>query len=257
MLKRLVLIAIVTILSTQVVGCAIVGSGEIGVKTTLGVAKSKPLQPGVHWATPVVDWVAKYDSKAQNVPEEFGSLTKDGQAVKVTGSLNYRINADHAPLIFSQVSSDVGGVKDKIVQPILLSVIKNVTSKYTMTELIANQGAFSDAVEKELSHRLASEKIGSIPKGDIAIVDSFNITGLVLDPQVQEAIERTAISKQMLQTAQNDVEVAKLQSQRNVELQKALTPEILMNEAIRKWDGSGIPPTVSGQQFLIQPQPKK
>jgi hypothetical protein len=152
------------------------------------------------------------------------------------------------------VSKDVAGVKDKIVQPILLSVIKQVASQSTMTELIANQGKFSDNVEIELRQRLTTEKIGELPKGDLAIVDSFNITGFVLDPQVQEAIEKTAISKQSLQTATNDVEVAKLQAQRNAELQKGLTQEILMNDAIKKWDGSGIPPTVGGSaQFLIQP----
>jgi hypothetical protein len=116
----------------------------------------------------------------------------------------------------------------------------------------------ADAVEAELRQRLSDEKIGNISKGDIAIVDSFNITGFVLDPQVQEAIERTAISKQSLQTAQNDVEVAKLQALRNAELQKGLTPEILMNDAIKKWDGSGIPPTIgNSQQFLIQPNTTK
>jgi regulator of protease activity HflC (stomatin/prohibitin superfamily) len=249
---------IVLISSSSLTGCTSVGSGEVGVKTTWGVAKDKALNPGIHWQTPLADWITKYDSKSQTVPEEFGSLTKDGQSVKITGILNYRINAEHAPLIYAQVSGDVNGVKDKVVQPILLSVIKQVASQYTMTDLIANQLKFSDAVEAELRQRLSDEKIGNISKGDIAIVDSFNITGFVLDPQVQEAIERTAISKQSLQTAQNDVEVAKLQALRNAELQKGLTPEILMNDAIKKWDGSGIPPTIgNSQQFLIQPNTTK
>jgi regulator of protease activity HflC (stomatin/prohibitin superfamily) len=256
-LRFLAIAATLFCLAPVFTGCTSVGSGDVGVKTSFGVAKDQPLQPGVHWQTPFVDWVTIYDTKSQAIPEEFGSLTKDGQSVKVTGILNYRINATHAPLIYAQVAKDGAGVKDKVVQPILLSVMKQIASQYTMTELIANQGKFTDNVEAGLRDRLANEKIGEIPKGDIAIVDSFNITGFVLDPQVQEAIEKTAISKQSLQTATNDVEVAKLQAQRNAELQKGLTPEILMNDAIKKWDGSGIPPTVGGNaQFLIQPKGK-
>lgn len=245
------------ILSTSLTSCMSVGSGEVGVKTVWKVAKNQPLSPGIQWVTPLVDSVITYDRRTQTVPEEFSALTKDGQSIKITGTLNYRVNDKHAPLIYSEVSTDLAGVKDKIIQPILLSAIKQVSANFTMTDLIANQSKFSEGVEEQLRQRLTEEKIGKISKGDIAIVDSFSITGFVLDPQVQEAIEKTAISKQMLQTAVNDVEVAKLQAQRNAELQKGLSPEILMNDAIKKWDGSGIPPTVGGnQQYLIQPQSK-
>jgi regulator of protease activity HflC (stomatin/prohibitin superfamily) len=253
-----VLLLVITVSATGLVSCSSVGSGEIGVKTTFGVAKNEALNPGLHLSVPLVDWIAKYDSRSQAVPEEFASLTSDGQAIKITGILNYRISEVHAPLIYTQVSGNTDGVKDKVIQPILLSAIKAVASKNTMTQLISSQPKFADDVEVELRKRLATEKIGAIPKGDVAIVDSFNITGIVLDPQVQEAIEKTAISKQMLQTAENDVAVAKLQAQRNQALDASLTPSILLNDAIKKWDGSGIPPTVGGsQQFLIQPEGKK
>jgi regulator of protease activity HflC (stomatin/prohibitin superfamily) len=256
-LKLVSLILAIACLSPALTGCTSVPSGSVGVKTVWGVAQSQPVSPGLQWQTPLADYITTYDSRTQTVPEEFAALTKDGQSVKITGVLNYRINALHAPLIYSDVSQDVAGVKDKVVQPILLSVIKQVASQSTMTELIAGQLKFSDSVETELRSRLTDEKIGNIPKGDIAIVDSFNITGFVLDPNVQEAIEKTAISRQLLQTATNDVEVAKLQAQRNAELQKGLTAEILLNDAIKKWDGSGIPPTVGGSaQFLIQPTAK-
>lgn len=256
-MKKILFIGLLIGLSVVGTGCATVGSGEVGVKTTFGVAKTEPLQPGIHLSVPIADWITKYDSRSQAVPEEFGSLTSDGQSITITGILNYRINSIHAPLIYSSIGQETNAIKDKIVQPILLSAIKQVASQRTMTQLISAQTEFADAVEKELRQRLASEKIGEFPKGDIAIVDSFNITGIKLDDQVQDSIEKTAISKQRLQTAQQDLKVAELEAQKNAALQKSLTPEILMNEAIRKWDGSGIPPTAGGgSQFLIQPKSK-
>lgn len=257
-MRKILLVCLFAGVVVSSTGCASVGSGEVGVKTVWGVARNESLQPGLHLNMPLADWITVYDAKTQAVPEEFGSLTSDGQSITITGILNYRVNSTHAPLIYSQVGKETNTVKDKIVQPILLSAIKQVASQKTMTQLISEQNRFADEVEAELRRRLSSEKIGDVAKGDVAIVDSFNITGIKLDPQVQESIERTAISKQQLQTAQSDLKVAELQAKKNEALQKSLTPEILMDEAIRKWDGSGIPPTAgAGSQFLIQPSTKK
>lgn len=235
-----------------------VGSGQIGVKTSFGVAKAKALNPGVHLVIPFIDRVTVYDSRTLAVPEKFSALTSDGQAVTITGILNFQVSEEHAPLIYTMVSSDTEGLRNKIIQPILLSTIKAVASRYTMPQLLEAQAKFAADVELEMRARLAKETVGSIAKGNLAIVDTFNITGFVLDPDVQASIEKTAISKQGLLTAKSDVEVAKLQAQRNQVLDASLTPNILLNAAILKWDGSGIPPTAGGnQQYLIQPNAKQ
>ncbi|MGL5923721.1 prohibitin family protein [Chroococcidiopsis sp.] len=245
----LLLCAIGTLFAST--SCSIIDPGEVGVKSSLGSVKSAALQPGVHLSIPLVDWITTFDSRVQAAPEEFSALTSDGQSVKVFGTLNFRISAQHAPVIFSQVGKTTVEVKDRIVQPILLSVVKEVVAKQSMTELIANQAAFSTDVGAALQQRLTQEMIAGFSKGAIAEVDSFNITGLKLDETVQAAIEKTAISKQALLTAQSELKVAEMEAKRNEALQKTLTAEVLMNKAIQKWTGEGVPPTLSSNSQLL------
>jgi uncharacterized protein (TIGR02231 family) len=56
-----------------------------------------------------------------------------------------------------------------------------------------------------------------------------------------------------------EVEIAKKEAERLNALAGSITPQTLMKEAIDKWDGSGIPPTVSGEgmSLLVQPKNKK
>lgn len=76
---------------------------------------------------------------------------------------------------------------------------------------------------------------------------------------MQKAIESKQIANQRLAQKSTEVEIAKKEAERLIALQGAITAQTLMKEAIDKWDGSGIPPTIggSGMTLLVQPPQKK
>lgn len=83
------------------------------------------------------------------------------------------------------------------------------------------------------------------------------MTGFVLDSEVQKAIEGKQVANQKLAQKATEVDIAKKEAERLQALQDAITPNTLMKEAIDKWDGSGIPPTVGGNLNLFVQQPSK
>ena len=238
-------------LSLAFQGCAIVESGQIGVKTSLGTVKQESLSPGAHVAIPSLDWVTTYSARTMSIPEEFASLTSDGQAMKVTATALYSINPAKAPQIFATIGNSDDSIKDRVIQPVLLGAVKEVISRYTMFQVIENQNKIATEVSALISDRLKSS--------DLVNFQGFIVTGFVLDPEVQKAIESKQIANQRLAQKSTEVEIAKKEAERLNALQGAITAQTLMKEAIDKWDGSGIPPTIggNGMTLLVQPPAKK
>ena len=237
-------------------GCSVVESGSVGVKTSLGAVKTEALSPGIHTAIPLVDWVTTYTTRTVSLPEEFASLTSDGQAMKVTATALYSINPVKAPQIFATIGNDDTSIKDRVIQPVLLGAVKEVISRYPMFQVIENQNKIAAEVTELISKRLASS--------DLVNFQGFIVTGFVLDKEVQQSIEGKQIAQQNLAKKSTEVQIAKKEAERLDALKGAITPQTLMKEAIDKWDGSGIPPTLgmSGNggntpTILVQPESKK
>ncbi len=154
-------------------GCAIVESGQIGVKTSLGTVKQESLNPGAHLALPMLDWVTTYSARTMSLPEEFASLTSDGQAMKVTATALYSINPIKAPQIFATIGNTDEAIKDRVIQPVLLGAVKEVIARYTMFQVIENQNKIAAEVSTLISDRLKSS--------DFVIFQGFVVTGFVLE----------------------------------------------------------------------------
>ncbi|MDA8420235.1 MAG: hypothetical protein M0039_03105 [Pseudomonadota bacterium] len=92
------------------------------------------------------------------------------------------------------------------------------------------------------------------------VVDSVNITNFQFSPQYAQAIEEKQVAQQKALQATYDLQKAKVRAlQRIVEataqskaqalLRQTLTPEIIQQEAIQKWNGV-LPTVTSGGGVL-------
>lgn len=221
-----------------------VGPGSIGVQTFLGRIQPNVLKPGVSFSLPLT-WLTTFDTRQVSVPEKFGALTKDAQAITVTGTINYSISPSKAPDLYSQVGTTEEDVKNKVVQPILLGSVKRIVADHTMSEIIEKQSLISDQVNAMI--------VSSLKEAGFVNVDSFVVTGIILDPQVQAAIEEKQIALQNLERKSTEILAAQKEAERLNILTKSLTPTTLMDKAIEKWDGKGIPPTLSGGSIILNP----
>lgn len=241
-----VLIIVCTIVIAHINPVRIIYPGQVGIKSTLGTIKAESLLPGVHLQIPFLDSISTLSNRTISLPEEFGSLTRDSQTIKVTGNALYALNADRAPEVFSKIGTTDEALSKSVVQPTIIGSVKTVISRYSMSEIIDNQEKISLEIEEVINTRLKLNHYVTFER--------FTVTGFVLDKKVQEAIESKQIANQELQRAATQVEIAKKQAEAKKALTGSITPLTLMQDAIDKWDGSGIPPTTGNSQFLIQPQ---
>ena len=92
----LTVVLIVTGIIVIIVGFGFreVGPGQVGVKTRFGEVKTGTLSPGLHWIVPAVDGLVIYDGRVQAYNfEEIVSATQDLQEVRLSGLINYHIDA--------------------------------------------------------------------------------------------------------------------------------------------------------------------
>lgn len=243
----LLMLAIAPLLLT---GCTSVNSGSVGVASNFGKISGEPLQPGLHFAFPVLRDVTTISTRSTALPEEFTSLTKDSQKIKISGTITYSVIPAKAPEALTRVG-DEEALKNTVILPAVLASVKDVIAKYSMDSLIENQSGVSTEIAKTITDRLNNN--------GLIQVSTFDVTGIVLDDSVQESVEKKQIALQDLQRKQTELKAAELEAQRLTILNSALTDKVLLDKAIEKWDGqSVVPPGGSvGASVLVQPNNKQ
>ncbi|MBD2201581.1 prohibitin family protein [Calothrix sp. FACHB-1219] len=207
----------------------IVQSGEVGVVYHFGKVSQETLSPGLNFAIPFITSVKSLDVKTQADEELFVTLSKDGQEIKVAATATYNNN----PLVAADTAIHIGLenslIKKIALQPKLLSTVKTVIAEYTMNDIISNQAGISEEIEQRIIKELESQ-----PN---IILTAINVTGISLDPQVQQSIENKVIASQKKEQAKIDNETAQITAQTNKVLADSLSPILVQQQAIEKWSG--------------------
>lgn len=207
----LFMVALFALLTTLVT----INSGEVGVLSNFGVVQAKPLQPGIHVIVPVVNSVGKLSTQLIAEPEEFTSLTSDSQRVTITATPAFSIDANGAPQAYANVGRTVPEIVSRTVQPVLLAAVKQVISQYDINYIIEHQQEVTANISEVVTENLQSKPFIKFERIDV--------TGFVLDPQVQESIEKKQIAKQELERKQTELQTAAVEAQQLSVLDKALT----------------------------------
>jgi regulator of protease activity HflC (stomatin/prohibitin superfamily) len=221
-----------------------VQEGTVHATYKFGQAQEQILTPGLNIVMPFVTSTKQLDVSTKSIPEKFTGLTSDGQLVNVTATANYNINGAHAAqtarliILTGDKDKDIETIKNVSLQPTLLAVVKQVIAKYPISYIIANQAAIADEIEAGINTTLKTQSVVTL--------QNFVVTGLVLDPEVQQAIELKAIAIQKQQQAEIDLKTAETIAKNNEIISKSLTPVLLQDAAIKKWNGNSSVFTVGG-----------
>lgn len=135
-------------------------------------------------------------------------------------------------------------LEDNVLEPRIYDIIKEESRKYTTDTLMAQGGSLlferrvQDIVKKafeevglELITFSANLDFSEKVKQKIDTRNEVNTNISVLDQQIAEQKKRN--------------ELAELQAQENIIRSKGITPQLLQEQAIKKWDGK-LPATYSG-----------
>jgi prohibitin 2 len=226
------IIGIIVLVSAFFGSFVIVPSGFVGVVTTLGKVTGE-IQPGFQWKIPFIQSVVVMNVQIQKEQSDAGAATHDLQSVNSTVALNYHLDHAQVSNVFVNLSADY---RDRIISPTVQEAVKVVTARYDASDLLAKRAQVADDITKLLIDKLQ-------PRG--IIVDQVSIVHFEFSDAFNQSIEQKQVAQQDAQRAQYELQSAQLKAQANQVQQAALTPEILEQQAIAKWNGTL--PTYLGQ----------
>jgi len=191
--------------------------------------------------------IFEYPTYVQTI--DYSSFTinaKDGPLFTIDPNVNIKVADGKAPQVFKKYRKEL---KDVINGPVL-KYIKDACrieiNKFTTDQIVSNREAVENAIEKRLAATLAKEGF---------ILDQFT-SGLSYPQSIIDAIDAKTKAVQDAQRVENEVKTAEAEARKLIvaaEAEKkanelrtqALTPAILQQMWIEKWDGK-LPVTMAG-----------
>lgn len=195
----------------------IIEEGQRGILSTNGKYQDQALLPGLHFIIPMIQKVYVVDTKVRIInyasrieanTNASGILTKPAVTVLDKRSLpvgieltvQYRLNSQFA----AQTISNWGfSWEDKIINPVVRDVVRNVIGKYDAEALTQMRNDLGREIEAGIR-----ESVNNL-KNAPAVLQSVQLRDIILPTKVKEQIERVQIAKQEVQKAEQDVQRVK------------------------------------------------
>ena len=195
----------------------IIEEGERGILSTNGKYQDQALLPGLHFIVPVIQKVYVVDTKVRiinyasrieansnasgiNTKPAITVLDKRGLPVSIELTVQYRLDSQFA----AQTISNWGfSWEDKIINPVVRDVVRNVVGKYDAESLPQKRNTIANEIEQGVRNSVSSLK------NSPALLQSVQLREIVLPTKVKEQIEAVQIAKQAVQKAEQDVQRVK------------------------------------------------
>jgi regulator of protease activity HflC (stomatin/prohibitin superfamily) len=262
MRRILVIIGFVVLFFAMFSSCEVIDAGHVGVKVDMyGSGK------GVNNVTACTGWVFynpittkiyefptfiqhKEYKNTEDGDNSFTVNTKDGSEFRVSPILNYSVSADKAPSIFAKYRRTLPELEEGFLKTAIYDAFRLATNKYTAEQLISNRALFEVEVRKLLESQVVKEgfivnqftsnlEYPTSFKNAINAKNNAVQAALTAENQVQTA---TAQAKIKVAKAQGDAEAlltnARAEAESNKLRQQTLTPMLLQQKWIEKWNGS-------------------
>ena len=196
----------------------IITEGERGILSTNGKYEDQALMPGLHFIIPLIQKVYLVDTKVRiinyaeriertaaggegiDVKPAISVLDKRGLPVGIELTVQYRLNAQFA----AQTISNWGFTwEEKIINPVVRDVVRNVVGQYDAETLPINRNKVAKQIEEGIRQSVENQK------NSPALFQSVQLREIVLPQKVKDQIEAVQIAKQQVQRAEQEVQRAK------------------------------------------------
>jgi regulator of protease activity HflC (stomatin/prohibitin superfamily) len=272
--KLMIGLSVIVLIIFGFTGCERIDAGHVGVKVNLyGDGK------GVDDVTEVTGWVLynPISTKIVEFPtfvqhkeykqviedgklvsdESFVVNSKDGSEFHCSPMVNYAVKREKVPYIFAKYRVQLERIEEGFLKTSIFDAFRVVANSYNADALISNRQEFEIKVRQVLEKQLSPEGF---------ILQQFT-SNLVYPETFKKAIEAKNNAVQSALMAENQVKTAEAQArikiataegnaqalltnaraeaESNKLRQQTLTPLLLRQMEIEKWDGS-VPNTVLG-----------
>jgi regulator of protease activity HflC (stomatin/prohibitin superfamily) len=253
-MKRLLFLlsTIITLVSLQ--SCEVIDAGHVGIKVNK-TGDNQGVQDivqvtGWAWYNPVTSIIFEFPTYVQHVDyEPFEVGAKDAALFSIKPSLNYSVLPGKVPYIFVKYRKPLRDIEQQFIRTTLFEAYKISANRYTSDSLLKSREIFENNVRKILVDSLGKD-------GFILNQLTCNIS---IPKSLQESIERKNNSVQKAMQVENEIKTAdaqariaiaqangqaqaaliaaKAEAEVNRLRQQSLTPLLIQQQYIDKWDG--------------------
>lgn len=178
--------------------------------------------------------------------------TKDGKQVNVDVTYTYHMDQDFLPELFTKFRGrSYDEIENTIMKNEMYQAVNEITSQYTLMDLVGDK-------RPEVNANIFDKLKGSLSPDGI-VLETFNLSDVRPDQDTQTAIQnvvnaQNALAKSKVEKEKAEIEAEQVritakgkadaaiieaegQAQANNKLQQSLTPMVIQQRQIEKWDG--------------------
>ncbi|MEJ8803706.1 SPFH domain-containing protein [Pontibacter sp. H249] len=223
--------------------CTRIDAGHEGVLVKLygsekGV-QDVSLVTGRVWYNPFTEEVFEFPTFVQTVDySAFTVNAKDGSVFTVDPTISFRVIGGESPRIFAKYRKDI----DQITQTTLYNYTRDAFriqfNQYSTDSIISNRQSFEDKVQIALDKALRKEgfELEQMTSGlqyPEVIVQAVNLKNKAVQQAMQVENELKVAEAQ----ARKKIVEAEAEARANELRQRTLTPLLIQQQFIEKWDG--------------------
>jgi len=210
-LRKLIIGAVALVLVVVVVfsSFTVLNPTERGVKVTMGKAGDTVLNPGIQIKAPFFQTVRKYDLSPKSLNMTF-SMGQDAAVTSDMQSVACELVA-YWTYDETRILDIVNGYADATIKSLVrdntLGAIKEVIGKYSIYDIVEKQEEVTEKVKSSLIDRLSNYPV---------VISSLTINNWDWSAEFDAQIANTMAMAQQVKVAQQELEVTKQQSQKQV-----------------------------------------
>ncbi len=212
-----------------------IDAGERGVILRFGKIVAVA-DEGLNAKIPFVDKVNKMSVRDRNLTLSTEASSSDIQSIAVDVALVYSLNETEIAHIYQTYRNDIERI---LITPTLSEKINAIIAEYPIESFIEKRAEISNKISSAFTNQV---------KGAGITVKSLLITNHDFSDEFNKAIEAKKVAEQNALRAKFTLEQKRLETEAQKIKQASLSPMVLQEMAINKWDGK-LPEYFSGEQL--------
>ncbi|MCF0075038.1 hypothetical protein LZD49_31430 [Dyadobacter sp. CY261] len=239
-----------------------IDAGNVGIRINLyGSDKGVDnitLVTGRVWYNAWTTKIVEFPTYTQSVDyESFVITTRDAAEFKVDPKLNYHINPEKVPQIYRQYRRPLAEIQQGFMKNTIYDAYRIVANSFTSDSVMSNREVFEDRVQNVLTRTLGKDgfvydQLTSAitpPPSLRQMIDEKNASIQARLKAENQAKQAEAEAKVIIARAEGQAKAtlikARAEAEANQLRQKTLTPLLIQQEWVAKWNGV-LPTTNAG-----------
>ncbi len=240
-MKKFITLAALFCMTLPLQGClgvTIVDTGHRGIETHFGKVTGESLPEGIYFYNPFTSSIVEMDVRTQKLNVEAETYTRDIQQAKLSVTVNYNLDKEHANDMFQNVGT---GWEDKLIPQTVQGTLKTVIGKWDAVDLIGNRGKAQQEIQDTIAAVLLTKGV-VVTRVEVSNIDYTKEFETAVESKVraiQEAEQAKNKTVQIEQEAKQTVIKAEAEAKSMQIRANALTQNasLVQWEAVQKWDG--------------------